>query len=89
MKYKIEFTKKALKQVVKIPQQFKVNIFAGIYKLENSETWGDVKQLTNHQYDYRLRVGNYRVLFNATADMTIEVNDITIEEIKKRDDRTY
>ena len=60
-----------------------------VTKLENSETWGDVRKLVNHEYDYRLRVGDYRVLFNATNDETIEINDVSIEEVKKRDDRTY
>nr|WP_218966867.1 hypothetical protein [Snodgrassella alvi] len=45
----------------------------------------NVKKLNNHQYDYRLRVGNYRVLFNYDGDISI----VSIEEVKKRDDRTY
>ena len=45
----------------------------------------NVKALTNHECDYRLRVGNFRVLFNLFE--SIEV--ITIEEVKKRDERTY
>jgi len=44
-----------------------------------------VKALTNHQFNYRLRVGNYRVFFDY-AD-TIKI--ITIEEVEKRDERTY
>jgi len=45
----------------------------------------NVKALTNHTYDYRLRVGRYRVFFN--ADTTVEI--VAIEEVKKRDERTY
>ena len=45
----------------------------------------NIKKLTNHQYDYRLRVGNYRVLFNVHECIEI----ISIEEVKKRDERTY
>ena len=89
MRYNITITRKAQKQVMKIRTQDRPRIFAGIRDLADSETWGDVRKLTNHPYDYRLRVGNYRVLFNATADMTIEVNEISVEEIKKRDERTY
>ena len=89
MRYKIEITRKALKQAMKIQERDRVRIFAGIRNLEDSETWGDVRKLVNHEYDYRLRIGNYRVLFNATADLTVEVNDISVGEIKKRDDRTY
>ncbi|MBO4303835.1 MAG: type II toxin-antitoxin system RelE/ParE family toxin [Lentisphaeria bacterium] len=89
MQYAIEITRRAQKQAMKIQQQDRVRIFAGIRNLSDSETWGDVRKLVNHEYGYRLRVGRYRVLFNATADLMIEVNEITVEEIRKRDDRTY
>lgn len=45
----------------------------------------NIKALTNHDYEYRLRVGDYRVFFNIRQ--TVEV--ISIEEVKKRDERTY
>ena len=89
MRYNIEITRKALKQAMKIPERERTRIFAGIRDLADSETWGDVRKLVSHDYGYRLRIGTYRVLFNATADLTFEVNDISVEEIKKRDDRTY
>ncbi len=88
MKYKITIKNKALKQAMKIPIDDRVRIFAGIKNLKESDTWGDVRKLINHIYDYRLRVGNYRVLFNLCAG-NLEIGDISIEEIKKRDDRTY
>lgn len=90
MEYHITVTRKALKQICKIQKiQDRQRIFNGIEGLKHSDTWGDVRKLVNHQYDYRLRIGNYRVLFNATNDLFIEVNDISVEEVKKRDDRTY
>ncbi len=89
MKYDVEITKKALKQLQKIPQDRQIRIYDGMKRLKDSETWGDVKALKNHEYGYRLRVGDYRVLFNATDDETIEINEISVEEIKKRDERTY
>ena len=45
----------------------------------------NVKALAHHEYGYRLRVGNYRVLFD--WDGAIKVVDI--EEVRKRDERTY
>lgn len=45
----------------------------------------DVQPLANYAAAYRLRVGNYRVLFE--FDGTIKL--ILIEEVKKRDERTY
>jgi mRNA-degrading endonuclease RelE of RelBE toxin-antitoxin system len=45
----------------------------------------DITELKNHKYDYRLRVGRYRVLFNYANVVRI----IEITEVKKRDGRTY
>ena len=47
---------------------------------------GDWKALANHEYEYRLRVGNYRVLFNVIDGQT---RIVMIEEVRKRDERTY
>ena len=44
-----------------------------------------VKRFSAHRYDYRLRIGQYRVLFN--YDGTVRI--VSIEEVKKRDERTY
>jgi mRNA-degrading endonuclease RelE of RelBE toxin-antitoxin system len=41
--------------------------------------------LRNHRYGYRLRVGRYRVLFDHVDVIRI----IKIQEVKKRDERTY
>ena len=41
--------------------------------------------LVNHRNEYRLRVGRYRVLFDVHTEITI----ISIEEVRKRDERTY
>jgi len=44
-----------------------------------------VKKLTSHDYSYRLRVGDYRVFFEFDGNVRI----INIEEVKKRDERSY
>lgn len=45
----------------------------------------NVKALADHEYGYRLRVGNYRVFFE--FDGAIRV--VKVEEVRKRDERTY
>jgi hypothetical protein len=45
----------------------------------------NVKALVNHEYHYRLRIGNYRMFFNFDGAVRI----IYIEEVRKRDDHTY
>lgn len=44
-----------------------------------------VKALVGHAYGYRLRVGRWRVLF----DFDGKVHIVSIEEVRKRDERTY
>ena len=48
-------------------------------QLMENDLAGDVKKLTNFTPEYRLRVSNYRVLFE------IEDNNIVIYRVKPRD----
>ncbi len=82
---RIEWTRKALKQLRKIPNPAKTLISEKVGTLENLTTAANIKKLTDHRYDYRLRVGDYRVFFNYAARIEI----VFIQEVKKRDERTY
>ncbi len=42
-------------------------------------------ELVDLEYGYRLRVGNYRVFFDYDGAVRI----VSIEEVRKRDERTY
>lgn len=85
MTYEIEWRHKAYKQLVKLQTQDRRKIYAEVQKLRNSDTWGDVKRLKEHQYQFRLRIGRYRVLF----DKEDKIKIVFIEEIRKRDSQTY
>jgi mRNA-degrading endonuclease RelE of RelBE toxin-antitoxin system len=86
MNHKIEWKTKAVKQLLKIPQQDAKRIKDAVSSLEKDESeWRNVKKLVHHQYSHRLRIGNYRVLFNSGEELVI----LVIEEVKKRDERTY
>jgi len=62
MKYEIEFKLQAIKDCRKIPRKEVQKIFEKIDTM-SYDLQGDVKQLTNFIPEYRLRVGDYRVLF--------------------------
>ncbi len=79
MQYKIRFKPRALKDGKKIPNQELAHIFEKIKDLENDLS-GDVKHLTDFYPEYRLRVGNYRVLFE------VEGNDVVVYRIRHRKD---
>jgi mRNA interferase RelE/StbE len=76
----------AIKQLRKIAprhaDQIRVAVGAELVDLSLAR---NVKKLVKHKYPYRLRVGNYRVFFS--YDGQIEI--VAIEEVVKRDERTY
>ena len=88
MQYRVTIKRKAEKQIAHIAPAMQPRIVAGIHALSDSATWGDVRALVNHKYGYRLRVGDYRVLFDISNGQ-LAIGDISVEEVKKRDDRTY
>ena len=70
MKYKIEFKPRAAKDLRLINRDDTQRILAKIRAMEN-DLAGNVKHLTEFEPQYRLRVGNYRVLFNIENDYII------------------
>ncbi len=82
---KIQWTKKAVKQLHRIAQNDKERVFSKITTLRQFPDCLNIKKLRGFEDTYRLRVGRYRVLFLFVE--TIKV--IRIEEVKKRDERTY
>lgn len=84
--YIIDWKNRALKQLLKIgDNDTRKEIKNAVDTLIDLPKALQVKKLTNHRYGYRLRVGRYRVFF----DVTEVVRVVHIEEVKKRDDRTY
>jgi mRNA interferase RelE/StbE len=62
MNYQITFKPRALKDLARLPGGDRRRTVARIEGLRDTLA-GDVKKLTNFTPEYRLRVGNYRVLF--------------------------
>lgn len=81
----VKWSPKAVKQLFKLAPQAQRQIVDAATKLALMPNCTDVKALHSHHYGYRLRVGNYRVLF----DLATVVKIVDIQEIKKRDENTY
>ena len=62
MPFDIEFKPRAVKDLKALPLETGRRIMDKIEGLKNDLS-GDVKHLTAHTPEYRLRVGDYRVLF--------------------------
>jgi mRNA interferase RelE/StbE len=67
MKYSIDLKPQALKDLDSIDTGESKRILRKIRLLEN-DLFGDVKRLKNFDPKFRLRVGNYRVLFKVVGN---------------------
>jgi len=63
--FELVYARSVLKDLRKIVPKNLPRIKEGIEQLRNFPAIGDIKHLKNHPVaDYRLRIGNYRVLFD-------------------------
>ena len=73
MIYEVELKPRAVKDLKHLQKTETLRIVQALEQLKN-DMFGDVKRLTNFTPpEYRLRVGNYRVLFELTDDFRIIV----------------
>lgn len=70
MKYDIQFKPQAVKDIEGLPSRSQGRILARIGEMSD-DLMGDVKRLTNFTPEYRLRVGDYRVLFEIEENRII------------------
>lgn len=79
----IQWKTKALRQLRKI-RDIKVrnDIYDAVGELINFPDCENVKKIKTTNM-YRLRAGNYRIFFTDSFEI------VTIEEVKKRNERTY
>lgn len=83
---KVIWQPKALKQLKKVGDKIiQERILFAARGLGAFPDVPNIKKLMKPEYGYRLRVGNWRILFNAFDEVSI----VSIEEVKKRDEHTY
>jgi mRNA interferase RelE/StbE len=76
--YQIEIKPSASKELEKLPRQIIPGIVAAIQELAKHPYPQGVKKLTGFEHAYRIRVGDYRILYN------IHENRLVIEIIRVR-----
>lgn len=79
MHYEVEFKPRAEKDLANLSGTERNRILEKISEMSH-DLRGDVKKLTNFSPKYRLRAGNYRVLFN------IELQTLVIYRVLLRKD---
>ena len=70
MKYRVELKPKAEKDLKALPQDDRKRVVERFRWLED-DLHGEVKRLSNHFPEYRMRVGNWRALFEIAQDRII------------------
>ena len=77
MRYDVQFKPRAIKDIQGLPSRIRGRVLARIEEM-GDDLKGDVKRLTNFTPEYRLRVGDHRVLFE------VEEKTIVIYRIRHR-----
>ncbi len=77
MTYRLRYAQSVVRQLKKLSPDVARRLESKINRLTNNLA-GDVKRLTNYSPEYRLRVADWRVLFNVVGDT------ISIERIAHR-----
>lgn len=67
----IEIRKSAIKDLKSINEPFKTKLHERILELKNFPNLSNIKKLTNFEPAYRLRVGDYRILFDVVDEVII------------------
>jgi mRNA interferase RelE/StbE len=70
MKYDVQFKPRAIKDIESLPSRMQGQILARIEEMRD-DLKGGVKRLTNFTPEYRLRVGDYRILFEMEGEAII------------------
>ncbi len=80
----IEWKNIVLRQLRKIEtKEDRDDIYEAVGKLARFPDCDNIKYIVNSDSFYRLRVKNWRVIFSSRLEI------ITIEEVKRRNERTY
>ena len=75
MNQRAEWTKRALKEAARLDATTRQRVLAAIKRL-CEENQGDVRRLQGVGEVYRLRVGDWRVIFSYQDDLTILVHRV-------------
>ncbi len=78
MRYEVELKPQARKDLRRIPKADAARVVAALEKLEDGLA-GDVKRLTSFTPEYRLRIGDYRALFDIE-----QTNRVVVYRVRHR-----
>ena len=71
MHYRLEYTAAARKQIKKLPADILSRIIQTIERLTDNPRPEGIKKLTGYREYYRIRVGNYRIIYTIMDEQLI------------------
>jgi mRNA interferase RelE/StbE len=80
--YKVEWKHSAIKELEKLPRQMLARIVEAVNDLARDPYPGGTRKLSGSERTYRIRVGDYRVLYSIYNDKFI----VEIIRVKHRKD---
>ena len=80
MKYEIQFLASAAKEFRALPEPIKRRVAKAIDNLEVNPRPRGVRKLKGHKHYYRIRVGNYRIVY----EIDDETRVVTVTRIRHR-----
>ena len=75
--WRLEIARRAKRDINKLPPLVRRRILGSFEGLVTTPRTGDIKKLAGAAGDYRLRVGDYRVLFTVHQEtLTVEITPV-------------
>ena len=69
--YKIEWKRSAIKELQRLPRQMRLKVVAAVDNLSSNPYPQGVRKLVSTENSYRIRIGDYRLLYNITQHKLI------------------
>ncbi|MEM9509426.1 MAG: type II toxin-antitoxin system RelE/ParE family toxin [Cyanobacteria bacterium P01_E01_bin.35] len=82
MSYRVIIPKPVLKQLNNLPQKIRLRLLSEIRLLKDNPRPNGVKKLKGYENTYRIRVGNYRVIYEIEDQ---EMIILILSSIHRRD----
>lgn len=84
--YAIDWAPRARRQLRKVrDRESRVRIFFAVERLAGFPEVAGLERLRDHRHGYRLRIGDYRALIDVDTNSQV----VLVQEIRRRNERTY
>lgn len=84
--YAIDWSPRARRQLGKLrDRELRVRILEAVGRLSGFPAVAGLEALRGHRYGYRLRIGDHRALIDVHTNRRV----VLVQEIRKRNERTY